>query len=35
LSVTALDADGLPAGDAGNAASIRLQPATLYYLIAR
>lgn len=33
LRVTALDANGYAAGNAGNAATITLQPKTLYYLI--
>ena len=35
LKVTSLDLNGYPAGSAGSAAEIRLQPKTLYYLIAR
>jgi hypothetical protein len=35
LKVTALDFNGYPAGPAGTAEEITLQPATLYYLIAR
>jgi len=35
LRVTALDGNGYPAGDAGHADSIALQPETLYYLIER
>lgn len=35
LKVTALDANGYPAGDAGTAATINLQPRTIYYLISR
>jgi hypothetical protein len=33
LKVTALDAGGQPAGAAGTAQAIKLQPTTLYYLI--
>ncbi|HLL88887.1 MAG TPA: hypothetical protein VK324_06265 [Tepidisphaeraceae bacterium] len=33
LNVTALDANGYPTGDAGDASAIELQPATIYYLI--
>ena len=33
LKVTALDLNGLPAGDAGRADEIELRPGTLYYLI--
>jgi hypothetical protein len=33
MKVTALDFNGYAAGDVGNAAEIRLQPRTLYYLI--
>lgn len=33
LSVTALDFNGYPAGDAGTAEEIKLRPATAYYLI--
>ncbi len=35
MTVTALDANGYPAGDAGSADAITLQPDTLYYLIER
>jgi hypothetical protein len=35
LQVTALDFNGQPAGTAGTAQEIKLQPRTLYYLIAR
>jgi hypothetical protein len=35
LHATALDLNGYPTGPAGNAASLKLQPATVYYLIAR
>jgi hypothetical protein len=35
LRVTALDFNGYPAGAAGNASGIRLQPTTLYYLISK
>jgi hypothetical protein len=35
LKVTALDFNGYPAGPAGNASAIKLQPATMYYLISR
>jgi uncharacterized protein with NAD-binding domain and iron-sulfur cluster len=35
LKVTALDLNGYPAGPAGTAEEIKLQPTTLYYLIAR
>jgi hypothetical protein len=35
LKVTALDFNGYPAGSAGNAQEIILQPKTMYYLIAR
>ena len=35
LKVTALDFNGYPAGPAGTAREIKLQPATMYYLIAR
>ena len=34
LKVTALDFNGYPAGPAGTAQEIKLQPATMYYLIA-
>ena len=34
LKVTALDFNGYPAGPAGTAAEIKLQPTTIYYLIA-
>jgi hypothetical protein len=35
LKVTALDFNGYPAGSAGTGQEIKLQPATIYYLIAR
>ncbi len=35
LKVTALDWNGYPTGSTGNAAEIKLQPQTLYYLISR
>ena len=35
LKVTTLDFNGYPAGSAGTGQEIKLQPATMYYLIAR
>jgi hypothetical protein len=35
IKVTALDFNGYPAGPAGTAREINLQPKTIYYLIAR
>lgn len=35
LKVTALDFNGSPAGNAGTAGEIKLQPQTLYYLVSR
>jgi len=35
LKVTALDFNGYPAGPAGTGKELKLQPTTMYYLIAR